>query len=258
MKALRRVLAAPWLWLGLAALQLTLAAAITAPVRAVLRAAMGPYTLGDEQQLLGPLFELLAHNPAVSAALISSLVVSGALGLLLAPLLAGAVIARLAGPCSVGEQARASITKFPAALVIGIYGLILRALLALVAAALGTLHPALQTATIAASLGLTAIAVDLARTRTVLDHANGFHPRTFIQALTAVTPGLWLRSTLLSAAQWATACGILLVAVNGIGTAWALWLARGLAGLAIFFALWRVAVAVEHATSRAPAPRAAP
>lgn len=246
MKALRRVLSAPWLWLGLVTLQLAIAAAIAAPVRVVLRSAMGPFTIGDEQQLLGPLFELLAHNPAVSAALVASLAVSGALGLLLAPLLAGAVIIRLSGPCNVGEQARASVSHFPAALVIGIYGLILRVLLALVAAALGTLHPALQIATIAASLGLTTIAVDLARVRTVVGRANGFHPRTFIQALTAVTPGLWLRSTALSAAQWATACGILLVAVHGMGTGWALWLARALTGLAVFFALWRVAVAVEH------------
>jgi hypothetical protein len=50
---------------------------------------------------------------------------------------------------------------------------------------------------------------------------------------------------MLSAAQWAAACGILLVAVHGMGTAWALWLARGLIVLATFFALWRVAVAVE-------------
>ncbi len=133
MKALRRALSAPWLWLGLATLQIAIAAAIAAPVRAVLRSAMGPFTIGDEAQLLGPLFELLAHNPAVSAALVASLAVSGALGLLLAPLLAGAVIIRLSGPCNIGEQARASVSHFPAALVIGIYGLILRVLLALVA-----------------------------------------------------------------------------------------------------------------------------
>lgn len=156
MKSLRLVLAAPWLLLGLSALQLALAAGIAAPVRAVLRAAMSPFTIGDEQQLLGPLFELIAHDPAVSAAMFASLAVAGALGLLLAPLLAGAVITRLAGPANVGEQARASVTHFPAALVIGLYGLILRVLLALVAAALGTLHPALQVVTIAASLGLEA------------------------------------------------------------------------------------------------------
>lgn len=245
MKSLRLVLAAPWLLLGLTALQLALAAGIAAPVRAVLRAAMSPFTIGDEQQLLGPLFELIAHDPAVSAAMFASLAVAGALGLLLAPLLAGAVITRLAGPANVGEQARASVTHFPAALVIGLYGLILRVLLALVAAALGTLHPALQVATIAASLGLAALVVDLARARTILAASNGFHPRTFLRSLTAVTPGLWLRSTMLSAAQWAAACGILLVAVHGMGTAWALWLARGLIVLATFFALWRVAVAVE-------------
>lgn len=246
MKALRLVLAAPWLWLGLAGLQLVLAAGVAAPVRAVLRAAMSPFTIGDEQLLLGPLFELIAHDPAVSAAMFASLAVAGAIGLVLAPLLAGAVVSRLAGRCSVGEQARASVTHFPAAVVIGIYGLVLRVLLALVAAALGTVHPALQIVTIAAGLGLVALVVDLTRARTILAAANGFHPRTFVRTIASVTPGLWLRSTALSAAQWATACAILLVAVHGMGTAWALWAARGLAGLATFFALWRVAVAVDH------------
>lgn len=250
MSALRRVLAAPWLWLALAGLQLALAAGVAAPLRAVLRAAMGPFTIGDETQLLGPLFELLAHNPAVSAALLASIAVSGALGLLLAPLLAGAVVSRLAGPCSPGEQARVSLVQFPAMLVIAIYGLILRGLLALVAAALGTVHVGLQTATIAASLGLCALVVDLARARVILGGAPGFHPRSFIRAISEVSPGLWLRSTLLSAAQWIVTLGILLVAVHGMGTAWAPWLVRGLAVLGTGFGLWRIAVAVEHTRRR--------
>lgn len=250
MNALRMVLRARWLWLALGLLQLALAASFAAPVRAALRAAMGPFTIGDEAQLLGPLFELIAHHPSVIAAMLAGLALSGGFALVLAPLLAGAVISRLAGPCSAGEQARAGITHFPAALVIGLYGLILRALLALVAAALGTLHALLPTLVIAASLGLAALVVDLARARVVLTGASGFHPRTFIRALTSVTPGLWLRSTALSAAQWAIAGAVLLVAVHGMGTAWSLWAARGLTLLATFFALWRVAVAVDATRPR--------
>jgi hypothetical protein len=249
-KALARVLSARWLWLGLGLLQLLLAASFAAPVRAALRAAMGPFTIGDEAQLLGPLFELVAHHPSVSAAMLAGLALSGGFALVLAPLLAGAVISRLAGPCSAGEQARAGVTYFPAALVIGLYGLILRALLALVAAVVAPLHSLLPLVVIAASLGLAALVVDLARARVVLAGANGYHPRTFIRALTSVSPGLWLRSTVLSAAQWAVACGILLVAVHGMGTAWSLWAARGLTLLATFFALWRVAVAVEATRAR--------
>lgn len=244
MNSLRLVLSARWLWLALGLLQLGLAASFAAPVRAVLRAAMGPFTIGDEAQVLGPLFELIAHHPSVSAAMLASLALSGGFALLLTPLLAGAVISRLAGPCSVGEQARASFTHYPAALVIGLYGLLLRLLLALVAAALGTLNATLQVITIAASLGLAALVVDLARARVVLTGVSGYHPRTFLRALTSVTPGLWLRSTALSAAQWAVACAILLVAVHGMATAWSLWAARGLTLLATGFALWRIAVAV--------------
>ena len=79
--------------------------------------------------------------------------------------------------------------------------------------------------------------------------ADGVHA---LETTLRVLPGfhLPLRSTLLSAAQWALACGVLLVAVHGMGSAWALWAARGLTVLATFFALWRVAVAVEHSRDR--------
>ena len=171
-----------------------------------------------------------------------------ALGLVLAPLLAGAVISRLAGPCSVGEQARASFTHFPAALVIGLYGLVLRVLLALIAAALGTIHPTLQVVGVAAGLMFTALVVDLARARTVLDGDRGLHPRTFVRAMTTAAhqPGLCLRSGLLTLLHWGLTLAILLAAVHGLASAWAPWLVRGLALLATFVALWRVAVAVDH------------
>lgn len=246
MNALRRVLRAPWLWLSIAAVQLLLAASLAAPLRAVVRVAMGPYTIGDEAQILGPVLELIRVQPAVIATLVTTLAASVALGLLLSPLLAGAMIVRLAGPATVGEQAHAACTHFPAALVIGIYGLILRGLLALIAAALGTLHPALQILALIASLTLCALAVDLARARVVLDNARGLHPRTFLRAVvSAAQPALWLRSGLLTASQAALTLAIVVAAVHGVGTAWSPWLARALAVLATFAALWRVAVAVD-------------
>ncbi len=251
MSALRRLLAAPWLWLALGSLQLALAALLAAPLHAVLRAAMGPYLSASEGQVLAPLFELITTQPAVTAAFAAVLAASALLGLLLAPLLAGAAVLRLAGRCSVGDQARASVVHFPAALVIGLYGLITRVLLALVAAALGTLHPALQTAALVASLTFTALAVDLARARVVLDGARGLNPRTFLRALASATqPRLWLRSGLLTALQWGVTLAILLVAVHGIATPWSPWAARGLALVGTFVALWRIAVAVDHVAAR--------
>jgi hypothetical protein len=249
--ALRRVLRAPSLWLALAGLQLLLAAGLAAPLRAVVRVAMGPFTIGDETHILAALLELVRVHPTVIATLVTSVGASAVLGLLLSPLLAGAVIVRLDAPRPVGELARAAVTHFPAALVIGIYGLVLRVLLALIAAALGTIHPTLQIVALVASLTLCALAVDLARARVVLDGARGLHPRTFVRAVVGASqPGLWLRSGLLTALQWASSLAILLAAVHGIGTAWSPWLVRGLAVLATFVALWRVAVAVDSVAAR--------
>jgi len=249
--ALRRVLRAPWLWLTIGALQLLIAAALAAPLRAVFRVAMGPFSIGDEGRVLGALLELVTLHPAIVATFVTSIGASALLGLILSPLLSGAVIQRLAGPASVGEQARAAFTHLPAALVIGIYGLVLRGLLALVAAALGSLHPTLQIAALVASLTLCALAVDLARARVVLDRARRFHPRTFLRAVASATqPGLWLRSGLLTVLQMGASLAILLVAVHGIGTAWSPWLVRGLALVGTFVALWRIAVAVECVLTR--------
>ncbi len=251
MSALHRVLRAPWLGLVLGATQLLLAFAFAAPIRAVMRVAVGPFMIGDEGRVLAPLLGLVTDNPTVAAAFFASLAASAVLALVLAPLLAGAAIVRLAGPASVGEQARAACTHYPASLVIGLYGLLLRVLLAFVAAALASLHPVLQTIALVASLTVTNVAVDLARARTILDGARGLHPRTFLHALTCASKStLWLRSGLLSAVQAALLFAILLVAIHGMATTWAPWVIRGIALLGTFVALWRIAVAVEHVQSR--------
>lgn len=253
--ALRRVWTAPWLWLSLGLLQLALAVAVAAPLRAVLRAAMGPFTISGESRLLAALLELTTHNDAIVAALLSVLAGAALLAAVLAPLLSGAVVTRLAGPAPVGEQARASAIHCPAALVIGIYGLILRALLAFVAAALGTIHPTLQIVALVAALTLSALAVDLARARVVLTGARGLHPRTFVRAVaTAARPRLWLRSGLMTALQWGLGLGMLLTAVHGLEQPWTPWLVRGLALVATFVALGRIAVAVEHVDGERPPP----
>jgi hypothetical protein len=254
--ALRRVWSAPWLWLGIGMAQLALAAALAVPLRAVLRAAMGPFTITGESRLFGALAELVSRNPTIVAALITALAGGAALAALLAPLFAGAAIRRLAGPCAKGEQARACVLHYPAALVIGIYGLVLRALLAFVAAAFGTIHSSLQIAAIVVILSFTAVVVDLARVRVVLEGARGLHPRTFIRALVTVVraPGLWLRSGLIGGLHWGLAFAMLWTAVHGLDAAWSPWAVRGIALLAAFVALWRLATAVEHVAAAPNAP----
>ncbi len=260
MRALRRVWSAPWLWLGIGMAQLALAAALAVPLRAVVRAAMGPFTVTGESRLFGALAELVSEHPTTVAAMVAALAGGAALALLLAPVFAGAAIRRLAGPCAKGDQARACVMHYPAALVIGLYGLLLRGLLAFVAAALGTIHSSLQIAAIVLILSFVAVAVDLARVRVVLEGARGLHPKTFLRALVTVarTPLLWLRSGLIGALHWGLSLAMLVVAVRGLDTAWSPWAVRGIALLAAFVALWRLATAVEHvaATTQPSAPPA--
>jgi hypothetical protein len=250
--ALRRVLAAPWLVLGLAAIHLFVAVAAATPIRAVTSAAMGPYFYEEPLRLFGPLFELLSLQRGTAAAVGAAVILTAVVAALLGPLLAGAAIQRLAGPCKPYEQARAAVQHYPAALVIGVYGVILRVVLLLVASALGAVHVAVQLVLFVAVWTYATTTVDLARARVVVHGARPFHPRTFLRAATSVAhdPRLWLRSAALSLLGVAASAAILLVTFHGLGTAWAPWAARGLGVLATFLALWRLAVAVDRTASR--------
>jgi len=252
--ALRRVWTAPWLWLGIGMAQLALAAALAVPLRIVLRAAMGPFTITGETRLLGAMAELVTRDPTIVAALLTAFAAAAALATLIAPLFAGAAIRRLAGPCATGEQARTCVMHYPAALMIGLYGLVLRMLLAFVAAALGTLHSSLQLAALVLILSFTALVVDLSRVRVVLEGARGLHPRTFIRAIVTVAhePALWLRSGLIGALHWGLTFAMMLVAVRGLDAAWSPWAVRGIAMLAAFVALWRLATAVQYVAASPP------
>lgn len=247
--ALRRVLGAPWLVLTLAAIHLAIAAAVAAPIRAVTGAAMGPYFHEDPHRLLGALFELLSLQRGTGMAVVAAVVVSAALAALIGPLLAGAAIQRLASPCPPYEQARAAVRFYPAALAIGVYGVLLRLVLLLVASALGAVHDTVLLILYVVALTYASATVDLARARVVLTGARPFHPRTILRAAHTVAhdPRLWLRSTGLSLLSVALSAAILLVTLHGLATDWAPWAARGLAVVATFVAVWRLAVAVEHA-----------
>lgn len=250
--ALRRTLSAPWLILGLGLIHLAIAAAAATPVRAAFRAAMGPYFHEGANRMLGPLLELMGQHRAAPAALMSALVVTAVVAAVFGPLLAGAAIKRLAGPCKVADQAAAAATHYPAFIVIGVYGVILRALLLLVAAALGGVHVIAQLILSVAALTYATAVVDLTRARTALAEARGYHPKTFIRAAVTVAqePLLWLRSAALSLLAVAAAAAIVLVTLHGFGAAWSPWAARGLGLFATFLALARLAVAVDHTITR--------
>lgn len=249
---LRRTLAAPWLILGLGLAHLALAAAVATPVRAAYRAAMGPYFHEGAHRLLAPLLEITGQQRAAPASLMAAIIITAVIAALVGPLLAGAAIQRLAGPCKVADQARTAVAFYPASLLIGVYGVILRALLLLIAAALGSVHFVAQLLLTIAALTYATAVVDLTRATVVLTDARPYHPRTFLRAAAAVAhePLLWLRSSALSLVHVAVVVAIVLAALHGFGAAWSPWAVRGLGLLATGFALVRIAVAVDRVVSR--------
>lgn len=248
MNALRRALGAPLLWLGLCALQLGLAWALAAPVRAAVRAAMGGYHWPFPDRLVAALIELFSVHPTIAAALTVAQIASLVLGGLLALLLGGGVVHRLAGARGAPEFARACVAHLPALAAIAGYGLLLRLVLLWFTHALVGAHVLAELLALVLVLSFATCAGDLAAARRVVRGDRGLHPREYLRACAdaARAPRLWLASGALGLARWAVAAAIVVAAVHGIGEPWALWTARGLACLAVFLSLWRIALAVEH------------
>lgn len=251
MNPLRRVLGAPGLWLTLFGLQLALAWALARPIAAATRAALGNGVWAHADRLLAPVAELLADNPAISALLLAAVTASAVLGALLGLLLGGGVLHRLAAPCPAPDVARACLLHLPALAVIGIYGLLLRLALAFAAHLLVGASVVVESIALGLILAFATCAGDLAASRRVVRGDRGLHPREYLRAVASAarSPRLWLASSALSLVRWALVAAILVVAAHGIGAAWATWAARGLAGLACFVGLWRVALAVERSAA---------
>ncbi|MDC0716327.1 hypothetical protein [Nannocystis bainbridge] len=252
MNALRRVLRVPGLWLGLCALQLGLAWGLAQPVAGAVRAAMGGRVWTDPHRLIAALAELLVQNPAILTVFVAAAITSGLLGAAIALLVRGGVLLRLGDASDRGTRAwaefgRASLGNLPVLALIGLYGLVLRVVLSFVANALAGAHALVELVVLVLLLTFATCAGDLAAARRVLRGERGVHPREYLRACADVarSPRLWLASGALTLARWAIAGAIVVIAVHGSGEAWASWSARGLACVAVFLALWRVAVAVE-------------
>jgi hypothetical protein len=251
-KSLRRVLRVPGLWLGLCALHLGLAWAAAQPVAGAVRTAMGGHVWTHPDRLIAALADLLPVHPALVAVFVAAAVASGLLGAAIALLVRGGVLLRLDDASDRGTRAwaefgRASLGNLPALALIGLYGLLLRLVLSFVANALAGSHALVELVVLILLLTFATCSGDLAAARRVLRGERGVHPREYLRACVDVakSPRLWLASGALTLARWAVAGAIVLVAVHGAGEAWSSWAARGLACVAVFLALWRMAVAVE-------------
>lgn len=252
LSALRRVLRVPGLWLGLCALHLGAAWLLAQPIAAAIRAVLAGRVWGHPDRLLAALAELLAAHPAIVAVGSVALLASAAFGAGLALLVRGGVLQRLddaspAGTRAWAEFGRASLGHLPALALIGLYGLLLRLALTFVANALSGAHALLELVLIALLMTFSTCAGDLASARRVLHGQRGVDPREYLRTCLDVArrPRLWLASGLLTLARWAVAGLVIVAAVHGVGEAWSTWVARLLACVAVFLALWRSAVAVR-------------
>lgn len=252
MRALRRVLRVPGLWLGLCALHLGLAWGLALPVAGAVRTVMGGRVWTDPHRLIAALAELLAQSPAIVAVFAAATLASGLLGAAIALLVRGGALLRLDDASDRGTRAwaefgRASLGHLPVLALIGLYGLVLRLVLSFVTNVLAASHALVELVVLLLVLTFATCVGDLAAARRVLRGERGVHPREYLRACVDVakSPLLWLSSGALTLARWTVAAAIVLVAVHGTGEAWASWSARGLACAAVFLALWRMAVAVE-------------
>ncbi|HEY8379201.1 MAG TPA: hypothetical protein VIK91_22060 [Nannocystis sp.] len=247
LRAVRRVTGAPGLVVVLCALQLALAWALAQPIAAATRATMRNHLWADADRLLAALAELVSAHPAVAATVATAALLSAALGAALALLVRGGVLRRLAGPCSAGEIAQASVAHLPVLALLGLYGLVLRLALAFVAHAVAGTHALAELAVLALLMTFATCAGDLAAYRRVVRGDRCVHPREYLRACLDLlhSPRLWLASAAASLARWAVAAAIVLVAVHGFATAWSPWAARALACLAVVLSLWRAALVVD-------------
>lgn len=250
MNALRRVLRAPGLLLAFAVLHLATAFFVGRTVRSAAGASLGPFAVLSDGHLLYSTIALLAKNPEVIASFRSLLVGSGIVTLLFWTLFSAGAITRLNARLPASEVVAAAVRNLPGVVVVTLWGLLPRAVLlgvcgAAAAKASGGWKGAALLAAVAV-LFYCVCAVDLARCHVVLHGARRFHPmtavRAFLQALRR--PGVLGASMLMSLGQWATVFLILFLAGKGLGTASAVWWARGLSVLGVFFALARISVAV--------------
>jgi hypothetical protein len=256
-RSLRRVLRVPGLWLGLCALQLGLAWALAQPIAGAVRTAMGSRVWVHPDRLIAALAELLAQSPAIVAVFAAAIIASAVFGAALALVVRGGVLLRLHDASDPGTRAwaefgRACLGNLPVLALIGLYGLVLRVILSFVANALAGSHALAELVVLVLLLTFATCAGDLAASRRVLHGERGVHPREYLRACldVAKSPRLWAASGALSLARWAVAGAIVVVAVHGVGLAWSPWAARGLACVAVFLALWRVAVVVEAGPAR--------
>ncbi|KIG12677.1 hypothetical protein DB30_01165 [Enhygromyxa salina] len=252
--ALRRVLVAPGFVLAIWVANLLAAKLLAGPGRAAARAGMRDWTWFDDGHRIRAVVELLADEPAIAAAISSSVVsaavVAGIFSLLAAP----AILTRLDGQRSLAWIVGAVGRELPAMLVQTGYSLVIRAVcLGLAGACAAGLGPrALPLILLLVSFPV--LALDRARAAVVLDDARPYHPMTMLRAVghVALRPLWWLSGTVIETLKLGVVIAALLLLIEAGPSPISIWVARAAGLAAVILSLWRVALAVEDRGANAP------
>jgi hypothetical protein len=245
--ALRRVVIAPGFVLALWGAQLLLAKLLSGPGRAAAEAGMRRWTWFDDRHRVRAIVELLADEPAIAAAITSSVISAAVLAAIFSVLAAPAILTRLAGQRSLAWILGATGRELPAMLVQTSYGLVLRGIcLGLAGACAAMLGPsALPLILLLSSFPI--LALDRARAAVVLDDARPYHPLTMLRAIghVAVRPLLWVSGTVIETLKLVVVIGALVLLIEAGPGPIGIWVARAAGLAAVVLGLWRVALAVE-------------
>jgi len=247
--AFQRLLGAPGLWLGLWLFQMLVAYTFSRPIGATVAAALRPHTYLDSQILPG-VGELFAQNPEIGALIAISVITAGIISAVTWIAISAGVVERLRGPRTTAEVFGTAASKAPHMLVVTIYALIARALaLFAIGLVINNLdQPLVKGAIVCTIWSLCTVALDRARSQIVIHEASAIHPRTLVHSfrdLIRKDPKSLAAGVGLNFAAVLVAVCSLLVVVWGLGTGWAIWTGRALAGLTLGFTLWRIAISVE-------------
>jgi len=250
---LRRLLAAPGLWLGTWIAVAFIAGLVGIRMRFVVAAAVGPFDALDLDRVLFATLDVVRDHPSLSTGLVTSVLASAIVGAISWTLLSPLVIARLAGvpPRPWSEVGSLALTKIPAVVVQSLWHLLMR--VALMLAVLLSVQP--LPAWVAWFIGgitwlVTAVALDATRVAVVEHDAAPWHIRSTWRGFTRVVrrPGLLIPCALLTLGQLAITATILWLALSGYGHA-SMWPVRLLALASIGLGLWRVATVIEDSST---------
>jgi hypothetical protein len=247
MRAIRRLVAGPWVWLSVWLLQVCVAWMLAAPVYGAVAATMRQRAWLDDGHRLFAVAELFADHPAVVSVIVTAVVSASVLSVVLWIVASGGVITRLAG-LSRGREALADTARFlPEIAVQSAYGMVGRAVLLGLGGVLAAQNTLAGIVALAVLLPLSAFAADAARVLAIFVPESRYHPRLYWRALvtTLRSPVALLLAVLFTLLQLAAAAAILYLGVaDSLGPNTLPGL-RVLASVPLFFALCRVALAIE-------------